>query len=104
MTTLHLSIESEKRVVLLFPPSEQDLVRTQLLQACGNNLPGLEYADSVAMDRFRFAVLKLSGGKLSKLDKALQLAETDWRDLLMAAGFGECVTAHESWLPTKKWG
>ena len=53
------------------------------------------------MDRFRFAVLKLSGGDLDKFDSAIQLAKTDWRDLLMAAGFGENLTAHESWLPKK---
>lgn len=97
MNTPPLSPESEKRVKLLFPPDEQAMVCARLLADCGNNLPGLEAADSAAMDRFRFAVLKLSEGDLHKLDKALQLAQTDWRDLLMAAGFGESVTAHALW-------
>lgn len=94
-----LSAETEKRVVLMFPPSEHGQVRALLLEQCGNNLPGLEGADSATLDRFRFAALKVSGGNLAKLHRAVQLARTDWRDLLMAAGFGESLTAHESWLP-----
>jgi hypothetical protein len=38
--------------------------------------------------RFQFAVLKLSEGKMDKLDEAIELAKVDWRDLLAAAGFG----------------
>lgn len=94
-----LSEETEKRIKILFSSNEQELVRALLVSECGNNLPGLQNANSKTMDRFRFAVLKLSDGDLSELDKALRLANTDWRDLLMAAGFGESLTAHESWLP-----
>ena len=104
MSTPPLSKETEKRIELLFPPNEQELVRSLLVSECGNNLPGLQSADSTAMDRFRFAVLKLSDGDLSELDKALRLASTDWRDLLMAAGFGESLTVHESWLPRARSG
>ena len=102
MGTPPLSEETEKRLRILFSASEQELVRSLLVSECGNNLPGLQDADSEMMDRFRFAVLKLSEGDLSELDKALRLANTDWRDLLMAAGFGESLTAHESWLPERK--
>lgn len=104
MTTPPISAESERRIESLFPVDEQELVRTLLLDECGNNLPGLENADSEAMDRCRFAVLKLSEGELPKLDKALRLAKADWRDLLMAAGFGESLLAHESWMPKRKHG
>jgi hypothetical protein len=47
------------------------------------------------MERVRFAVLKLSGGDLEKLRKAIKLAQTDWRDLLMAAGFGHDVNVYK---------
>jgi len=104
MSTPPLSKETEKRIELLFHPSEHELVRSLLLSDCGNNLPGLQSADSRTMDRFRFAVLKLSEGDLSELDKALRLANADWRDLLMAAGFGESLTVHESWLPKARSG
>jgi hypothetical protein len=41
--------------------------------------------------------LKLSEGNLDKLNRAVALAKTDWRDLLMAAGFGEDIKAHLAW-------
>lgn len=104
MSAPPLSAETEKRIKILFSSSEQELVRSLLVSECGNNLPGLQDAGSKTMDRFRFAVLKLSEGNLSELDKALRLANADWRDLLMAAGFGESLTAHESWLPQRNHG
>ena len=45
------------------------------------------------------AGLKLSGGDLSKLQAAIALAQVDWRDVLMGAGFGEDVSAHRAWRP-----
>ena len=33
------------------------------------------------------------------IENAVALAKRDWRDLLMAAGFGEDIHAHMSWLP-----
>lgn len=104
MGTPPLSAESERRIEVLFSVDERELVRGLLVEECGNNLPSLENSGSNAMDRYRFAVLKLSEGELPKLEKALRLAKADWRDLLMAAGFGESLTAHESWIPRGKHG
>jgi hypothetical protein len=50
-------------------------------------------------ERFQFAALKLGKGKLDKPDRAVTLAKRDWRDLLVAAGFAEDISAHMSWLP-----
>jgi hypothetical protein len=47
----------------------------------------------------RFAALKLSEGRLDRLEEAIKLAQTDWRDLLVAAGFAHDVEAHLNWLP-----
>ena len=79
-----------------FSRDQQQLVRTRLFQECGNNLPFLENLDEVQLQRFQFAVLKLSEGKMDKLDEAIELAKVDWRDLLAAAGFEE-PDAHTSW-------
>jgi hypothetical protein len=49
------------------------------------------------MERIWFAVVKLSNGDRERLEHALALAKTDWRDLLMAAGFGAHVKAHKTW-------
>jgi hypothetical protein len=35
---------------------------------------------------------------LDALIQAIELAQTDWRDLLVAAGFAVDVHAHELWL------
>jgi hypothetical protein len=102
MGTPPLSPETETRVALLFPPDQQERVRDVLLEECGNNLPLLQKLDAVAMERFRFAALKLSHGQLVELRKAVDLAKTDWRDLLVAASF-TTLDSHRSWLPEKTW-
>lgn len=81
-----LTAETEARIVLLFAPEDRAAVQRILLEECGNNLPFLGKADSIAMDRVRLAVLKLSGGDREKLRAVIQLAKTDWRDVLVAAG------------------
>jgi hypothetical protein len=88
-------------VAALFPTAKEQVVEI-LLRDCGNNLPFLEKADALALERPRFAVLKLSNGRFDKLKSAIELAKTDWRDLLMAAGFGEDVEAHLKWHPTPR--
>ncbi len=102
MATPPLTDETLRRIDLLFPPDERELVASILLEECGNNLPLLNNVDAHDMDRFRFAALKLSEGRLDKLDEALKLAKMDWRDLLMAAGFGYSIHAHETWIPGEK--
>ena len=47
-----------------------------------------------AMERIRFGCVKLSDGRIHRLINAIDLAKADWRDLLMAADFGEDVNAH----------
>jgi hypothetical protein len=103
MVVSQLSTETEKRISLLFPPNERQRVRTVLFEECGNNLPLLEDLDEKKLERFQFAALKLSEGKLDKLNDAITLAKADWRDLLMAAGFGGDIDAHKSWLPAQTW-
>ena len=81
-----LTATTEARIAELFAPEDRALAQELLIEECGNNLPFLDKVDSAGMDRFRLAALQLSGGDLGKLRSAIQLAKTDWRDLLMAAG------------------
>jgi hypothetical protein len=99
MSVVPLSPETRRRLDLLFAPADRAEAEQLLVDECGNNLPFLEHYDMFQLERFRFSALKLSGGNLSTLWQAVELAQTDWRDLLMAADFGEDVTAHERWLP-----
>jgi hypothetical protein len=48
-------------------------------------------------ERVRLAALKLSGGNLQRLVKAICLAQMDWRDALLGAGFGHDTGAHVAW-------
>jgi hypothetical protein len=66
---------------------------------CGNNLPSCDDDDEFQLERIRFSALKLSAGNIDKLRDAIKLAKTDWRDLIVAAGFANDPTAHKRWLP-----
>ena len=48
------------------------------------------------LERVRFAVLKISNGDIGELREAVRHAQIDWRDVLVAAGFGERL-AHREW-------
>jgi hypothetical protein len=87
------------RIAQLFSMADRELVSALLNDDCGENLPLLNSSDSAAIERIRFAVLKLSGGDLDALQRAVDLAKTDWRDVLVAAGFGSDVRADSRWWP-----
>ncbi len=95
---LELSDATRTRLEKLFPEESQREATSLLEHRCGINLPGCADHDPHQMERIRFAALKLSQGDLIKLEAAVELAESDWRDLLMAAGFAEDVDAHQSWM------
>ena len=97
-----LSKKTLNYLAIMFEGEDRELAAQLLLEQCGNNLPGLENGDAVQLERFRFAALKVSGGQLAKLERAVQLAQTDWRDLLVLAGFAEDLKAHETWTPGTK--
>jgi hypothetical protein len=91
-----LSPQTQERIDLLFKEKiDREEVARLLIEECGNNLPFLQDLDEHGLERFRFAVLKLSEGDLAKLKSALNLAKTDWRDLLVAADFAQDIKAHE---------
>ena len=93
-----LSRATRRRVRALFPPAEWPVVEDLLVLRCGETLPFVEYSHRQLAERIRFAVLKLSGGDLEGLSGAIREAEIDWRDVLVAAGFGG-VRAHRRWRP-----
>jgi hypothetical protein len=68
-----VSHETEKRIALLFPPDQRELIGVILSEECGNNLPFLNHLDQVQLERFQFAALKLSEGDLDKFDRAMRL-------------------------------
>ena len=94
-----LSEATWEKVRALFPPTQHDEVAAILQHQCGNNLPFLGKETPEGLERFRFAALKLSRGKMDKLLDAVKVANTDWRDLLVAAGFADSAESHKDWKP-----
>lgn len=85
-----LSTATVRRLRFVFGPELHDEATTILQEIGGDTPEGLE--------RLRFAALKVSQGSLGGLRSAVQMFRTDWRDLLMMAGFGHDVNAYERWL------
>jgi hypothetical protein len=73
----------------------EELLRTE----CGDNLPLVKPTFKKLAKRIRYAVLRLSEGDMDKLQQEIREAQIDWRDTLMAAGFGNDASAHTSWKP-----
>jgi hypothetical protein len=96
---VELSPETRFRLEVVFHGESRLVAARMIEEECGNNLPFLENLDARGLERYRFAVLKLSGGDLARLRTAIELAKMDWRDLLIAAGFASDVQAHEHWNP-----
>jgi hypothetical protein len=96
-----LSPDTERRIAALFPPNSTAEAAELLIIQCGNNLPFCDNHDEFQLERIRFAALKLSAGNIDKLKDAIKLAQTDWRDLLVAARFAHDTTAHKRWIPQK---
>lgn len=61
-----LSEATWEKVRGLFPQTQHDEVAAILQNQCGNNLPFLEKETPEGLERFRFAALKLSRGKMDK--------------------------------------
>ena len=98
-TIVPLSPATESRLKSLFFHSDVEEAKQLLITECGNNLAFSKTMDAKELERLRFAVLKLSDGTIESLIEALVLAQTDWRDLLMAAGFGTDAFSHLDWQP-----
>lgn len=94
-----LSRGTIQRIEKLFVDSDRAAVASVLIDECGSNLPLFESSTPERLERIWFAVLKLSEGDVTKLLEAIELAQIDWRDLLVAAGFADDVSAHAGWWP-----
>jgi hypothetical protein len=99
---IELSDETLRRLELLFLAEGRELAERWLRTGCGNNLPSMENASAEGLQRIQIAALKVSDGDLEKLREAIRLAQLDWRDLLVAAGFKHDVDAHLKWLPAAR--
>ncbi len=91
------SLLVQYHVARLFPAEEQDEVTRLLQEDCGAVLPFADNVSAESFERVQCAALRLSEGRIDKLYDAIALAQIDWRDLLVAAGFAEDPRAHKGW-------
>ena len=82
-------------IAIIFTPEERETVTEMLTEEC--NGERLHSSSKDAVERIQLAVLKLSNGEVDKFLAAIELAQLDWRDVLMAAGFGNDLEAHLKW-------
>jgi hypothetical protein len=98
---VELSTRTRAHVHALFRSSDVETAESVLVSDCADNLPLLERSSPYDLERVRFAALRLSGGRLDGLGKAVGLAQADWRDLLVATDFASDPQAHLRWLPRR---
>ena len=98
MSSVELSENTLQLVRHIFPPNHHSAVIATLEARCGSGLPLWSASTPHGLERIRFAVLKLSSGSLPEFERAIAIANTDWRDVLVAAGFGNSLSAHINWL------
>jgi hypothetical protein len=81
------------------PAPGKEIVREFLSNHCAASLPGVgdsaEWMELV--DRVQLAALRGSGWDMARIRANVALANVDWRDLLVAAGFGQSLSAHIAW-------
>ncbi len=96
---MELSNKTTEIIDALFSVKEAEIIESTLLEKCSTNIPGCEDWSQENMERVWLSVLKLSSGNIEKFESAIILANTDYRDLFMAAGFGDDLEAHKQWQP-----
>ncbi|QMU57486.1 MAG: hypothetical protein GKR98_04280 [Boseongicola sp.] len=91
-----LSPLTKQYLVAIFEPELRDEAVDYLINDCG-------YAQDISstekgIERIRCAALKKSRGSIEELVNAIALAQLDWRDLLVTAGFSN-PEDHLTWKP-----
>lgn len=81
----------------MYSKSEGIVISDLLYRAVSANIPFCNNSSPEEMERIRFAILKMTKQSPLNLAVGIYLAQSDWRDLLMSAGFGEDVAQHMAW-------
>ena len=68
-----------------FAPRDREEAMSLLVNECGGNLPFKSDATAQSLDQIRLAVIKLANGDLVELQRQVQTAKSDWRDVIAAA-------------------
>ena len=96
---MELTDRTIEAIEVLFSTEEHKSVKELLLSDCSNSVAGCSSWKQENLERLWLSVLKISSGNMEQLYSAIALAQTDYRDLFMSAGFGHDVKAHKKWVP-----
>ena len=91
------SPDTRRLIERVFSSEHWIAVQGLLAEKCATNLPLLGDAPHEIIERIQFAVIKLCNGKFEELERHIAIANIDWRDTLVAAGFGHSIQAHRHW-------
>lgn len=80
------------------PPERAAAVRRLLSDECSLTLPLVTPESIQLIERFQAGVLRTTRWDPEFITPRIRLAQVDWRDLLVAAGFATSVTTHVTWL------
>lgn len=94
-----LQLNTIKRIQTLFTAELQKEVIDSLTNECAK---GIRPNNHEELERIRIAILKISEGDINKFYKAIEWSQIDWRDVLVAAGFGNDLNAHKVWISNNK--
>lgn len=95
---MRLITPTVQKIALRKFPEDKEWVLSNLQRFCEYMSEFMtESAEPRTYDRFCLAVLKIGKTNKSKFLQAIELGKTDYRDLLVAAGFANSLTAHEIW-------
>ena len=94
---LPLSKRSQKVAAVLFTEPRLSQLTNRLIAEASENIPFHGKSSASDMDRVRFSIMKLASMPGANEDAIFDLAQTDWRDLFMAADFGYSADAHHKW-------
>ncbi len=93
-----LSPALRAKVDQLFGLGDAPEAKSLLETDCTGDSPLIASQGDNGLERVRCAVLKLSNGSLGMLKSAIQAAQADWRDTLVAADFANDTRQHLAWL------
>jgi len=92
-----LSERTRNLIAKMFSKSDGIVISDMLYRAVSAKVPFCADSSAEEMERIRFAILKMTKDSPLNLAVGIFLAQSDWRDLLMSAGFGDDAAQHMAW-------
>jgi len=95
---MNLVTDKARKIAEKHFPIESSFVISQLQDYCEYLSEFFsEESEPETYERFCLAILKIAKTSTEKLNMAIELGKTDYRDLLVSAGFGNSITVHNEW-------